>query len=393
MRNVLICISAGVVLLFGCSHADLSAPQPAGIEQVDQRRSGVSPSHVPKNFRILYSFQDGADGADPTGDLFRDAAGNLYGAAYGSQYRYGILFKVDTSGNETVLHVFDPGYGFYGDVLEDPAGDLLGNTPSVVFKLGPNGNYTVLHSFAGGTDGSMANPGMVLDKAGNLYGVTEFGGGSDEGVVFKIDPAGRETVLHNLNHGFGDESRGGLIADTAGNLFGTTRIGGRYGAGVVFEIHCAAQSASDCTSGSTVHSFNGIFHHPPPFHTNDGDEPVSRLVMDSAGSMYGTAELGGLGDGVIFKIDPNGHERVLFNFNGNDGKFPTNDLAVDDAGNVFGTGDAGAYMVDSRGFFAVLHSFVSGGPTSSLIRDSAGNLYGVGYGGPSGHGFVYELSP
>lgn len=399
MRNVFIVISTAVVLLFGCSRTQSSMPRPIGIARADDQQSRVSPSHLPKHFRILYSFEDGADGADPIGDLFRDAAGNLYGAAFGTQYRYGILYKVDPSGNETVLHVFDPGYGFLGDVLQDPAGNLYGNTPGsgsgggVVFKLDHNGNYIVLHTFQGGADGASPNPGMVLDKAGNLYGITIFGGASGYGVVFKVDPAGKETVLHNLTHAYGEESHGGLIADAAGNLVGTARVGGRLGKGVVFEINCDAKSASSCNKETVVHDFNGQFQHPPPFRTNDGNEPLSRLVMDPAGSMYGTANLGGLGDGVIFKIDSNGHERVIFNFDGNDGAFPTNDLAVDGAGNVYGTNGGAAYVVDSNGFYTVLHAFSSGGPSSSLIRDSAGNLYGVANGGPSGHGFVYELSP
>ena len=399
MRNVLVIASAGVVLLFGCSFARPPVQQPAGVPTADRRQSGFSPAHLPTHFRILYSFQDGADGADPTGDLLRDEAGNLYGGAFGSQYRNGAVFKLDSSGNESVLHAFDNGYGFYGDLIEDPAGDLYGSTPDdgygggVVFKIDPNGNYTVLHTFQGGSDGSSPDAGMVLDKAGDLFGVTEFGGSSKGGVVFEIDATGEETVLTS---GFLDESHGGLIADAAGNLYGTTRLGGRNSSGQVYEVRCAVSGATKCGPYVLIHSFDGSFHHPPPFHTNDGDEPVARLVMDSAGSMYGTAQLGGLGDGVIFKVDPNGHERVLYNFTGPDAKFPTDDLAVDGAGNVYGTIGTLAFTVDSSGFFTVLYTFDGSSgtaPSSSLIRDAAGNLYGVADGGPSGHGFVYELSP
>ncbi len=400
MRNVLSFIVAGVVLLFGCSFAQSSAPERAGITQVEQHHAKFDPAHLPTHLRILFSFQDGADGANPSGDLLRDEAGNLYGGAFGSQYRNGAVFKLDPTGNETVLHAFDNGYGFYGDLLEDPAGNLYGSTPDdghgggVVFKLDPNSNYTVLHAFQGGSDGSSPDSGMVLDKAGNLYGVTEFGGSSKGGVVFKVDPTGKESNV--LSSGFLNESHGGLIADAAGNLYGTTRLGGSNGSGTVYKVRCAVSSTSKCGAYVLVHSFDGSFHHPPPFKTNDGDEPIARLVMDAAGSMYGTANLGGLGDGVIFKVDPNGHERVLYNFTGPDAKFPGDDLAVDGAGNVYGTIGTLAFTVDASGFFTVLHTFNGAdgtAPSSSLILDAAGNLYGVAGGGPSGHGFVYELSP
>jgi uncharacterized repeat protein (TIGR03803 family) len=396
MRNALIFFAAGVAFLFACSDAHSSVPQPSGITQSARQHSRINPANLPKHFHILYSFQDGVDGADPTGDLFRDGAGNLYGGAFGSQYRFGSVFKLEPNGNETVLHAFDYGYGFIGDLLEDSAGNLYGNTPGtggVVFKIDAKGNYSVLHTFNGGTDGDSPNPGMVLDKVGNLYGVTIFGGSSGYGVVFKVEPNGNETVLYNLTTKSGEESHGGLIGDKAGNLYGTARIGGPNGLGTVFVIYCAANSALKCGNGAVLHSFDGQFHHPPPFRENDGNEPVARLAIDAGGSMYSTAYFGGLGDGVIFKIDPNGHERVLLALS-NQGKFPTNDLAVDDAGNVYGTLGGLAFKVDSKGFFYTLYTF--GGsdyPTGSLIRDAAGNLYGVSRGGPLGHGYVYELSP
>jgi uncharacterized repeat protein (TIGR03803 family) len=102
----------------------------------------------------------------------------------------------------------------------------------VVFKLDPAGNETVLYQFAGGADGRYPNAGVVLDGAGNLYGTTEYGGDfscpGSCGVVYKIDPAGHETVLRTFTGADGAVPTAGVVLN-AGNLYGTTLFGGTYG--------------------------------------------------------------------------------------------------------------------------------------------------------------------
>jgi uncharacterized repeat protein (TIGR03803 family) len=106
----------------------------------------------------LYRFTGGADGGNPYSDLIRDAAGNLYSTAY-------------TGGQ---------------------LGCIGGTGCGVVFKVEPSGKETVLHTFTGGKDGGLSFDGLVSDCAGNLYGTTGYGGdlsgcgGSGCGVVFKI---------------------------------------------------------------------------------------------------------------------------------------------------------------------------------------------------------------
>jgi uncharacterized repeat protein (TIGR03803 family) len=98
-----------------------------------------------------------------------------------------------------------------------------GGGDAVVFKLDPSGNLAVLHTFTGGADAGIAtnslNSTPVLDNAGNLYGATNGGGTSGNGVVFKIDPKGNQSVLYNL----GDDPYGFspyLLRDNAGDLYG-----------------------------------------------------------------------------------------------------------------------------------------------------------------------------
>jgi uncharacterized repeat protein (TIGR03803 family) len=141
-------------------------------------------------------------------------------------------------------------------LIKDNAGNLYGTTVlggqgkcesskcGIVFKFDAAGHETVLHSFTGKSDGGQPQSGLVRDSAGNLYGTTFLGGsnscggsGAGCGVVFKLDAAGTETVLHTFSDGAdGGFPTGGLVRDSAGNLYGTTSHGGASGNGVVFEI-------------------------------------------------------------------------------------------------------------------------------------------------------------
>jgi uncharacterized repeat protein (TIGR03803 family) len=168
-------------------------------------------------YTVLHKFSGYADGRTPYSSLVLDAAGNLYGTTAGGGLCFnctpsGVVFKLDPTGRETVLHTFtggtDGAYPYAGVVL-DAAGNLYGTTINggrccgygygVVFKLDPAGHETVLYTFTGGTDGSNPYGGVIFDAAGNLYGTTQSGGADFAGTVFKLDPAGHETVLHSFN--------------------------------------------------------------------------------------------------------------------------------------------------------------------------------------------------
>src|SRR6266446_8638683 len=96
---------------------------------------------------------------------------------------------------------------------------------------------TVLYSFTGGSDGRGPGAALILDAAGNLYSTTFSGGVSGFGTVFKLDPSGNETVLHNFtNSPDGAFPDAGLVMDAAGNLYGTTGSGGASNAGTVFKL-------------------------------------------------------------------------------------------------------------------------------------------------------------
>jgi uncharacterized repeat protein (TIGR03803 family) len=230
----------------------------------------------------------------------------------------------------------------------DATGNLYGTTgfggasnAGTVFKLDPSGNKTVLYSFKGGSDGDVPVAGLIMDAAGNLYGTTEDGGSSNCsfgcGIVFELDPAGNETVLHSFTGSPGDGGRpvAGLIMDTAGNLYGTTAEGGSGTCTVINGIPvsgCGTVFKLDPAGNETVlHSFTG---------GSDGIQALAALLMDAAGNLYSTTELGGsFGSGIVFKLDPSGNETLLHTFTGgNDGAAPLfASLIMDTAGNLYGT--------------------------------------------------------
>jgi uncharacterized repeat protein (TIGR03803 family) len=223
---------------------------------------------------ILHNFSGppsgGGDGASPSGGVIRDAAGNLYGVTGGGgAYGAGTVFELDTTGKETLLYSFTGGSDGGGPdsvLLLDSQGNLYGATADggnsavcgggcgTVFELSPGNGWTetALYSFCsleGCADGEKPVGGpLVRDPAGNIYGTTIFGGayrncnGDACGVVFKLDTAGKETVLHSFTGGAdGAFPVAGLSIDSSGNLYGTAWQGGAtcftsYTCGVVFKI-------------------------------------------------------------------------------------------------------------------------------------------------------------
>ena len=267
------------------------------------------------HYSLLHSFTGGTDGGRPYAGVTCGSAGTLYGTTvFGGNTvacpaqsflpaGCGVVFKLDATGHETVLHSFTGSTdGGYPDaaVIRDSADTLYGTTTNggidncylgcgVVFKLSAGGQETVLHSFTGGNDGGNPNAGVILDSAGNLYGTAE-GGSVYRGVVFKLNAAGEETVLYSFTGGpDGGNPYAGVIRDPAGHLYGTTVYGGTPGYGVVFELDPAGNE-------TVLYSFTG---------GADGGSPYAGVIRDPAGNLFGTAQTGGKEtSGVVFALKP-----------------------------------------------------------------------------------------
>jgi uncharacterized repeat protein (TIGR03803 family) len=366
---------------------------------------------------VLYSFTGSPDGAGPYAGLVFDKKGNLYGTTkYGGTASYGTVFKVTTSGKETVLYSFtgesDGAYPYAGLVF-DAKGNLYGTTFNggggysycdlgcgTVFKVYPSsGKEVVLHRFClqpnNCKDGAEPWAGLVFDGRVNLYGTTYYGGAHMDGTVFKVQTSGREMVLYSFcsqsKCADGGQPVGGPALDKEGNLYGTTYSGGAYDLGTVFEVTSSRQE-------TVLYSFAGF---------PDGASPNAGLVLDKEGNLYGTTVYGGTAfDGTVFEVTPSGQETKLYSFTGDpDGAYPYTGLVFDKEGNLYGTTAVGGaanlgtvFKVTPSGQETVLHSF-TGAPDGAypypvLVFDGRGNLYGTTYeGGAYNGGTVFKLVP
>jgi hypothetical protein len=329
--------------------------------------------------------------------------------------------QIDVGATLTTLYSFTTGntVGTSPDagLIEDAAGDLFGTTANgtgTVFELVNNGNgsYTpgALYSFdnPGGTLGTSAVSGLVVDAAGDLFGTSEEGGAGG-GMVFELVNTGigstgytPETPVFFPNffpetNGNGLNPVGGLIADAAGDLFGTTEFGGTNGEGTVFEV----VNHGSYFTATTLFSFDG----------GDGADPQAGLIADAAGDFFGTTAIGGTnGDGTVFELVNNGSGSytpiTLVNFDGTDGANPQAGLIADAAGDLFGTTASGGTNGDGAVFELVNNGNGSYTPTTllsfdgtngrdpqaGLIADAAGDLFGTTkLGGTSNDGTVFEL--
>jgi uncharacterized repeat protein (TIGR03803 family) len=211
-----------------------------------------------------------------------------------------------------------------------------------------------------------------------------------------------EQVLYSFaGSGDGSQPAAGLVFDSSGNLYGTTEFGGAYGYGCVFEL-MPAQGGG--LTESVLYSFTG---------GNDGAYPVSPVISDAVGNLYGTTQYGGMygGNGTAFELMKSAGWAVntLWSFGSGDGGLPEGGLAFDQTGNLYGTLDTGGThnagavfkLTPKAGRWTrkIIHNFggKSGArPWAGVTLDAAGNVYGTAlYDGPGevGAGIVFKLAP
>jgi uncharacterized repeat protein (TIGR03803 family) len=303
-----------------------------------------------------------------------------------------------------VLYTFtggNDGANPYAGVTLDSSGNLYGTTYAggpynngVIYKVNPAGRENVLYIFATTPQGGV-NPqgGVILDSAGNLYGAVW-------SVVYKLSPAGQYTILAKLPYGnYGGYTSPGTVAmDSTGNLYGTTgqvQQGTRSPAphGAVFKLTPAGEV-------TLLYSFPG-FTNPdtPDTGLNSG------VVLDSAGNVYGATPNGSV-SGSIYEVSTAGKVTTLHGFTGASGGTYPNALLVAPSGEIYGTTSYGGaanvgtvYKLNAAGQETVLYSFKGGNDgaypsPAPLAVDTEGNVYGATVaGGASNQGTVFKVTP
>jgi uncharacterized repeat protein (TIGR03803 family) len=279
--------------------------------------------------------------------------------------------------------------------------------------------YKTLHKF-NFKNGAAPVGRLIFDAQGNLYGTTYRGGANSLGDIYELKPNAdgtwTERVLYNFGYGNdGNYPYAGLTFDSAGSLYGTTEEGGPHDLGTVFRL---ARNPDDTWTESVIKLFKG---------DKDGATPVSGLIFDKAGNLYGTAAGGGNlncdypnGCGVVFRLSPNQDgswtESVIHTFCRDhgackDGANPFAGLVFDPSGNLYGTTKGGGDGSDGVGVVFkltpnadgswsenVLHKFFhrqgdGAYPFAGVILDANGNIYGTTSALGDGWGTVFRLTP
>jgi uncharacterized repeat protein (TIGR03803 family) len=301
----------------------------------------------------LHSFQNGStDACEPEDNIVQGRDGNMYGIGVSCGTISGAVYKISTTGTESVVFNFPSGWSscfsgltigsdgnFYGTCFTTPTGN------GSIFQLTPAGVFTDKHDFTGTNGDTEPVYGPIQATDGNFYGVT------------------------------------GYYPFTCGNVYKLTS------AGVYTNLHTF--SGSDCG-------------------------PASSLFQASDGNLYGTlfacAINSGIGNGCVYKISTAGVFKEIFGFSSSTGEQPCTGVIQAKNGNLYGATQSGAannfgsiYKLTTAGVFTDLHDFNNttdascgnniGRATVNLTQVTDGNFYGVnGINGPSGEGSIYKLT-
>jgi uncharacterized repeat protein (TIGR03803 family) len=371
-----------------------------------------------QTYSSIYEF--GGKTGDPdhpqySGTITQGRDGELYTTTPdgGSNGYWGTAFKIAPFGALTVLYNFNATTGSstapFGGLTLGTDGNFYGTTEiggtfsfGTVFKITASRTLTTLYNF--GTcaypckEGIYPRAAPVQGTDGNFYGTAAFRtDGTNQGVVYKITPAGKYTTLYAFDGTAGYNPDAPLVQGTDGNFYGTTAAGGKS-----IQPYCYASSPTCGTVFKMTTAGKVTFIHE--FDQTHGAGPIGLVIQGTDGKFYGTTSAGGTGGfGVAFKLTSAGVITVLHNFNGTDGETPDAGLVQANDGNFYGVTSAGGslgfgtiYKITSTGTFSVLYNFENThGATAevTLFQHTNGVLYGNTYaGGLHGVGVFYSLN-
>jgi uncharacterized repeat protein (TIGR03803 family) len=368
-------------------------------------------------YTVLHTFSaldangNNEDGANPGVALTRGPDDVFYGmASFGGENGTGTIFKITTSGEFTVLHTFsaldanahnEDGANPLRTLVIGEDGDLYGttrlggqntcglkpkkNSCGVAWVIDRWGNFSVLHQFAP-TEGHAAS--LLLARDGNFYGCAVWpatslpSGPLPSGILYRMAPSGDDfDVLYTFTQtdANGDNMDGAdcyepLVETKHGVFYGTATLGGTNGNGVVFRYSLSKPNVVEI-----VHEFSGLNANG---YNSDGANPIARLTLGHDGTMYSTASNGGMnGNGVVYRIRPDGDFKVLHTFSATDPTTGANtDGATPDYGVVLGRqrreGDSEAHdRRDDEDNSLIGIADYGGNGSSAGFFNSGGTLY------------------
>jgi uncharacterized repeat protein (TIGR03803 family) len=319
----------------------------------------VTPSGELTDLYNFCSLSKCSDGKSPWAAPVLGADGNFYGTTNGggNSEKAGTVYRMTRAGKLTTIYTFCP---------TSPCND---------------GGYPI---------------GLMQASNGNFYGVASNYGVGNNGTIFEISRSGVFKILYSFcsqaNCADGAEPRAGLMQASNGNLFGTTGSGGAYDNGIVYRITPAGEF-------KTIHSFCALTV------CVDGATPYAGLVEDARGNFYGTTFYGGANSfGTVYEITSAGHFVLLHSFDNTDGSYPTSALIAASDGNLYGTASNSdtfggtIFELTAAGNFTSLYGFCTTAectgknPYDPLLQATDGTFYGAtSGGGTSNNGTIFSF--
>jgi uncharacterized repeat protein (TIGR03803 family) len=261
------------------------------------------------NYSVLRLFQMAADGAVPLGGVIAGSDGRLYGTcSIGGTNNSGTVWRInrDGSGFQVLRHFLSFGdcRNPNSELLEGSDGMLYGTAVNGggfgnggVFRLQKDGSeYGTIKGFrTTGGDGKGPIGGLIEGPDGHLYGTTESGGLTTNGIVFRLSKDGTNyTILKHMGlvETGTKNPRATLLLASDGFLYGTTVNGGPSGFGTVFKLRPNGED------------FNVIYNFGDG--VSDPQGPTTKLLEAPTGLLFGTSRIGGAGQGTIYRMRKDG---------------------------------------------------------------------------------------
>jgi len=360
--------------------------------------------HETGDFEYLAEFDALTTGSTPLGVLTEAPDGKLYGvASEGGVCNYGTIFSYDIeSGSLMQERCFD-----WSDGADPVDGMILasngllygmtnaggGSGDGVIYSFEPGtGIYTLLHEFNTAAHGGKPYGRLYQASDGDLYGMASTGGLNGDGILFKYDPDIDLFVLRISFDGIDGASPNGNLVEYEGFLYGMTTEGGANNEGTLFRYDKIANQITRLAD----------------FYGDDyGRYPYGSLTLYQDGMLYGQTFSGGQNDmGVMFKYNTNNLTYLkCFDFGQSaEGAMNVSSLLLGNDGWAYGTTwDGGQYnggtiyrINPADRQFENLYDFdiytYGGNPTSGLIQAADGYFYGTTpYGGTVGAGILYRF--